>query len=143
MRGLILALMLACGGALAQYAPVMVNTSTLAMTYATTTGAVSLSSASIGSAGGLTNMQTGVTLSGNGAGWTNLNASALSSGTIPAGILGTSTVRTVGGLITTGSVSATSFLISTNWRCVIVPTNVLSFQYLSGTNWTEKGAFTP
>ena len=48
-------------------------------------------------------------INGNGSGLTNLNASALSSGTIPAGILGTNITRTVGGIVTTGGVSAASF----------------------------------
>ena len=49
------------------------------------------------------------TFTGDAAGLTNLNASALSNGIIPPGILGTNITRTVGGIVTTGGVSAASF----------------------------------
>lgn len=49
-------------------------------------------------------------LRGNGAGITNVSASSLASGTIPAGVLGTNVSRTIGGLTTTGTVTAASFV---------------------------------
>ena len=49
-------------------------------------------------------------LRGNGAGITNVSASSLASGTIPAGALGTNVARTIGGLTTTGTVTAASFI---------------------------------
>lgn len=62
----------------------------------------------------VTNGQHGVSVYGNFGGdasaLTNLSASALASGTIPAGILGTNVARTVGGLTTTGSITAASFV---------------------------------
>lgn len=62
---------------------------------------------------------------GNGSSLTNLNAAALASGTIPDGRIATNSTRTMGGLVTTGSVEAARFYIGTG-------TNV--YFYRSGTN---------
>ena len=82
---------------------------------------------------GATNVSLGGTFTGNGYGLTNLNATNI-VGILPAGALGTGTVRTVGGIITTGQVQAATIsgLYQPTWTITtntLGPINPASSQY--------------